>query len=237
MASIYIPKKEFSYSTSGFRFNGVNDRLQYPGTPNVVDGKRWSGSFWFRRLGNFGVQQNILQATSDRLLISFRTTDRLRVVGRNASGTIILEIETDTVIVDENLHHFLFSVDMENPAKKHIYLDGKNDLQLGGTFTDDFIEFTRSTLNLFGLTGVFYTGEIADFWIDYDTYIDFSIKGNRDKFAISNKQPVFLGEHGEKPLNKVPTLYFSGSRGDKVNRNRGSISLVKQTILHFLVIQ
>ena len=215
-----------NFQTSGFRFNGVSDNILHPGTPHGSpdrDGKRLSGSFWFRRLGGFGAGQDILQITSSRLRFSFEISNALRLIGANSAGTNIYVMDSLDIVVDENLHHVLFSVDLGS-NQKHLYIDGRNALQSGGTYTDDLIEFTRVGLGVGAnsVGGVPYNGELAEFWIAYNQYIDFSIKGNREKFFINN-QPVFLGTHGEKPTNKVPTMYFSGSNGDKVNHNRGQM--------------
>ena len=219
-----------NFQTSGFRFNGVNDSIIHPGGPHDRpdrDGKRLSGSFWFRRLGDFGVERDILQNTSSRLRFSFRTGNGLRFNGGNSAGTGIFNMDSIFIIEDENLHHVLFSVDLGS-NQKHLYIDGINALESGGTYTDDLIDFTRVGLGVGANSGgdVPFNGELAEFWIAYNQYIDFGIKGNREKFFINN-QPVFLGIHGEKPTNKVPTMYFSGSNGDKVNHNRGQLGIGK----------
>jgi hypothetical protein len=228
MSSIIIPRKEFRFETNGFRFNN-NETIQHPGTPAVTDGHRWSGSFWFRRLGNFGTTQQILFTGSSSLLVSLRTTNRLRIQARNPSNTQILVFDSETIIVDENLHHVLFSLDLQDSSKKHYYIDGKNELGPSAhIFTNDIINFTRADLSIGSALGFdTFNGELAEIWFFYNQYIDFSSKGNRDKFSTANNEPVFLGENGERPLNKVPTMYFSGHNGGSITRNRGSIGFGK----------
>ena len=51
-----------------------------------------------------------------------------------------------------------------------------------------------------------YGGDMAELWMD-DTYIDFSVQANREKFALAGK-PQDLGSNGSTPFGYAPDCYL-----------------------------
>jgi hypothetical protein len=193
------------YIANGVTFDGTNDFLTRGGdlTGNV-DSKKATVSLWFRR--NSFVNHHSFYNLNNRWSLYINgTTDRILINGRNASNVSILNLNTNATFTDSGWHHLLLTFDLSDPAKRHLYIDGASDLQVS-TYTDDLIEFTQTT----HAVGDKFDGDIADLWIDIDTYIDLSVAANREKFIKSGK-PVYLGVDGSAPTGVKPEVFLSGA--------------------------
>ena len=139
-----------------------------------------------------------------------RTSNKLRFSGKNPSGTNILNIESSAITDTTNWHHALFSVDMADTAKRHLYIDDVLDKTVL-TYADDLIDLT-GTIHTFGSQPTIWKwdGCMADVWFGYGQYIDFSIDANRLKF-IDVGNPVDLGSDGSTPTGVAPLIFFSGA--------------------------
>jgi hypothetical protein len=95
-------------------------------------------------------------------------------------------------------------------AAKHLYVDGADALQAGGTYTNDNIDYTQSNY----CVGAFTDGAnkvnccLSDFYFNSAEYIDLSDAGNRAKFY--NSGPVSLGSDGSLPTGTAPIVYLKG---------------------------
>jgi len=194
------------------------------GMTGAVDSKLWSGSLWFRYDNN---DWEIFDtAGGGDLSIDLFLDGKIQIGGRNGASTIILDIVTPSATPDfddNNWHHLLFSVDMSDTAKRHLYVDDIDRLDTVNTYTDDVIDFTQSDFS-FGATTAGAeggNGDIADVWLDFGSYIDFSNTSNRRRFISASGLPMYLGEDGSVPLGNPPDIFFSG---DTVTfqSNRGS---------------
>jgi len=179
----------------------------------IADTKRVTGSFWVKRTSlSGGAVKEIYSATS-RFRITFDTGDNLRITGRNAADTSILS-HSSAAITDSDWHHVIFSIDMENQADSHVYVDDV-DVTNFFTFTDDFIDISASwhTIGANGGSNLL-DAHIADFWLETDTYLDLSDTQNRRKFIDASGNPVDLGTNGEGPLGAAPDVFLSGNIED-----------------------
>lgn len=175
----------------------------------VSDSKLLSMSLWIRTTSSSGGNMGILGIDGPTLAIYMRGSDKkLQIKGENATNVQILDIVSTSTINDGTWHHILLSVDMENSSNRHLYIDGISALAGSpSTHTDDSIDFTGQTFVGGGSTK--WDGDMADFWVDFSTYIDFSVLANREKFY--NSGAVGLGSDGSLPTGTSPDVFLSGN--------------------------
>ena len=215
-----------SYSANGVTFDGTSDYVS--GTlSGLSDTKKWSGSFWFR-LNNLSNTDREIFDTDGQGDISFNwkgaSSDRIIIYAQNASPAAVLNIQS-SAINDTDWHHVMFSVDLSDTSKRHIYVDGVSDLSNIVTYTDDFMDFTNPTTFYVGEeqngTGTF-NGDLADVWVAFNTYIDLSVQGNREKFLSANGMPMYLGPDCSMPTGVSPDICLTGNT-DNWHLNKGSL--------------
>lgn len=201
-----------TYEAQGVTFDGTNDYLLRGGdlTGNA-DGQIFTGSVWFRR-NSTGSQQRIGGGQFGRWQIELLSaTDEVKFECENGSGSVILQVNSSAV-TDSGWHHILWSFDLSNASNRHIYLDDASDLSVT-TYTNDTIDYTVSQHAIGAATnGNFkFNGDLADVWIDFDQYIDFSVESNRRDFIGPNGGTVDLGSDGSTPTGTAPIMFFSGT--------------------------
>ncbi|MFP4314260.1 MAG: LamG-like jellyroll fold domain-containing protein, partial [Alphaproteobacteria bacterium] len=210
------------YSINAVNFDGTNDYLTSGGAlTGVTDTKLWTGSLWFRR--NASATTELLMEGSDLAFrIQIEPTDDLLIGAENSAGTEILYQNNNSLINDTNWHHLMFSFDMSDINRRHLYIDGVLDIQSPGIFIDDFIYASVPETSIGGgPTGALkFLGEVADVWIDFGTYIDLSIESNRRKFITADGGPVYLGTDGSLPTGSQPDIFLYGSTS-RWHQNKG----------------
>ena len=208
------------YRANGVTFDGTNDYLSTNTLTGVVDGKKVTGSVWFRRSDTTAASQNIFSTAPTSFRISMNSSSLFYISGVNGAAATVLDIRAGTV-ADMNWHHLMFSADLSDPAKRHVYLDGVSTINVI-TFIDDIINFTEST-NYISHNGVNkFRGDLADLWIDFGTYIDLSDADERAKFIDARGKPMNLGTDGSRPLGVAPDIFLSGATtGWETNKATG----------------
>jgi hypothetical protein len=104
-----------------------------------------------------------------------------------------------------------------------MYVDDVNDLQAGGTYTNDSVDWTVADWGVGGDTDATdkFGGYLADLYLNTVTSLDLSVESNRRKFITSSLKPVDLGADGARPTGTSPILFLSGGP-DLWHTNRGS---------------
>jgi hypothetical protein len=192
--------------------NGMEKSDNFVGLGEV---KTITGSFWFKKNGKDGQHSEIFligTAATLRFEIAFLSTNKVRIFGRNNSGSTILNIETSTsVTADGTWHHILFSIDLANTTSD-IYLDGSSD-QTATTRANDFLDTdygeTYVGQNEVGSSRASF--EVADFWIYFGQYFDLSVSANRLKWRTAGGRSAYLGARGELPVGSNPHLFLSNN--------------------------
>jgi hypothetical protein len=206
-----------SYSPNGVTFDGTNDYVI--DTPAIDDSKRMTGSFWFRRdTADTSVDAAIHTRTGSALNIDARADGSggdIFISARNAGGTTILRASSSTNTNDGDWHHVLFSFDLADTGKRHLYIDGVSELATT-TYTDDTMRLTGFPHAIGADTAGAnkLNGDLADYWFEAGTYIDLSVAANRQKFISDNGVPMYLGSDGTLPLGKSPDIFLSGATDD-----------------------
>jgi len=220
------------YAAPGVMFDGSTAYLTKNSNLSGVsaDTGLATGSFWFRRLGNFGTAQTIFRANStgtyndahSRYLLEFNTSNQLHIRGADSSGTptILVDATTAATFTDSNWHHVVYSFDLSNAAKRYIYVDGSADAATWGFYVSGNINMKTITTPRWSIgangggTGKLFAS-LADFWFVSGTYIDLSSAANRALFY--NNGPVYLGSAGATPTGSSPQVFFSGNASTWTN--------------------
>ncbi len=189
----------------------------------------WTGSFWFRQdaAGVGSDYDRLLESGSGETIdvtIDQNSSDELIFGATNDSGTTVLTIRTDG-ISDSDWHHVVFSVDLSDTNRRHIYVDDVDRLTTVNIYnTAETMSFNMSDL---GIGAEPDTGtnpvdmDIADFWQGFGTYIDLSVEENRRRFINEKGMPVDLGADGSNVTGEAPEIFLSGDTADW-HTNKGS---------------
>jgi hypothetical protein len=203
-----------AYASNAVRFDGSADYLlRGADLTGNADAKQCTGSLWFNRQATGG-QWVYNLGPSGGYGISFAGSapnDCLRVEFKNAGGTMIVKLETvETFTGTGAWRHAMFSFDLADTAKRHLYIDDASDLNVV-TYTNDTMDFTRTEHAIgAGTSGVAKMNcEVADAWLDFGTYIDLSVAANRRKFIDASGKPVDLGSDGSTPTGSPPSIFLT----------------------------
>ena len=202
------------YQPNGVSFDGTNDYLtRGADLTGNADSKLVTGSFWFRGATSPpATLQRVYESGTPRFAINRNSNETISIVGLSTAPALILSAST-SAINDTNWHHVCFSFDMSDTGRRHIYVDDVSDSSFA-VYTDAAIDFTDTEHRL-GARGAGaqskFDGDLADFWLDFGTYVDLSVLANRRKFIGENAiNSVDLGSDGSSPTGTSPIIFFSG---------------------------
>lgn len=214
-------------------FDGTNDMMtRGANLDGVADSKQGSLSAWFRPGPNYLIQnRSILQSTNQRIAISQGSvvgSDAFRVEGRNAAGTLIMNVRAQVNIYgnDGQWYHVLACWDLATGASGLYFNDVLDHVQL--TFTNDTIDYTDGDIACGGLPATGSNrmeGCLAEIWFAPGVFIDFGVPANRRKFRTAAGRPADLGSDGSRPTGTPPAIYFRLNDGEAVANfatNRGT---------------
>lgn len=214
------PSDTALYVPNGVNFDGGDELYEVLPASGVVDSTQATGSFWIRsnNIDSGGIFESYIAVTPG-FRFSFTTDFTFRVRGLNSSGSQVLNMRTSTSAVnysDGQWHHVVFSFD-NAAGNHHIYINGVDALDFSNAPSPDAIDFFTSTQDFdFGFN---LEADLADFWLDFGTYIDLSDANNRALFYSAG--PVDLGTNGQLPTGTSPEFFFSGDAASW-NTNRGT---------------
>jgi hypothetical protein len=190
------------------------------GLTGVSDSKLVTGSMWLNKEGADGVAEEIiggsdaLNGGSGNAVFRFLKSSgqRWQITAENSAGTIILSVVTAGVATAASgWHHILFSFDLSDTGKRHLYRNDTSDLTVS-TYTNDTMDFTVADWSVaaFPSGASKFVGEIADLALWPGVYMDLSVLANRRKFISGAGKPVNLGPLGTYPGLGQPALFFQG---------------------------
>lgn len=204
------------YRADAVQFDGSNDFLTKT-NDMMPDGKEGAISFWLNFTGADGAAQVMFSKEDGGAVLSLqlnrKSDNKFRLLGRNSSGTIILDLNTTgTKVIADGWFHFLASWNLVSAGARHIRINDVSDLN-EVVFTNDTLDYTTGDGG--SAVGAQFGGsakldaDMADFWMD-DSFIDFSAEANRRRFINPNGKPVNLGEAGQLPTGSSPIVFLSG---------------------------
>jgi len=194
-------------------FDGTNDQMNNSTPSGFVNGKTGIFSCWLKLGGGDGVQQIFWNdnVTGQRIQISRTTGNNWQIVGKNSAGTTILALSSSggTLAVTGGWRHILASWDLVNTLGK-VYVDDV-DLTVATTLTNDTIVYSSGLPVQMGgnsSNAARLNADVAEFYLAYNQFLDFSFVANRRKFWLPSLHPVNLGADGSLPTGVQPTAYF-----------------------------
>ena len=199
------------YIPNAVTFDGTNDYLVENPATVYSDTDRMTGSFWVKTTMG-AVDGLIYRALPGNIVnIEFLPSNNLRVIIENGTNGNSIFNEQISGLKDGQWHHIIFSFDASD-GNRHIYID---DSVGTPTFnTTSTFPISTTTEHVIGAKTTAgadkFDGEIADFWLDFNTYIDLSVAANRRQFIDANGWPVDLGTDGSKGTGAIPDIYLSG---------------------------
>jgi hypothetical protein len=226
------------YTTTAVSFDGTNDYMT--GTSNTdltgsVDGKKGIVSFWFNMKGNDGAYQILFEPSSQQGLGIQRTNGSKWEVTAYTSG---LGFASDQVTsssyntsTNTGWHHLLASWNTTSGVATHaLYVDDASNRGAQTLNTDAIADYaTANTIGIGARVGpsLLCFLDIADFYINYDEYLDITDSANRRKFITAGLKPVDLGLTGSAPTGTAPIGLFRASpaHGEVVtdwHKNKGT---------------
>lgn len=220
------------YDINGVVFNGTTHLAQ--GSLTGTDPRYVTGSFWVKRnTANLGTSQGILayrNADNEYFRIRFNTSNELVLDGQETGvGVYQLLARSAAAITDGNWHHVAFSIDSTNRALDQIYLDDSASVTSNPYTFSAFGGGEEAVVGSFTTAGSerLY-GALADLWIDFDNYIDFSDEANRRKFINADGRAVNLGADGSLPIGTAPDVFLSGDTANW-HTNKGLMAGFSET--------
>jgi len=208
-------------------FNASTYLLRGAAPTNLADSKIVLVSCFFRVAGGANAERRILSikvGTSSRYAIDVSAANVIAMIGRNASGTTILNAAgTTTFAAGAAWHHVLASFDLASSSNRGVYIDGVSESMTWNSYTND-------TLDLLGATpecaiGTFdgtlnWNGDLANLF--FHTPAAYVAPATAlSTFIDANGVPVDMGIDGSLPLGLQPIICMSrkwpgndGSGGD-----------------------
>ncbi len=224
-----ITTEPAAYRANGTLFDGVNDWLTKTGAlSGAVASKLLTGSLWFKNNDNTR-NHILLRGNNDadgikRFQIIAQSNGFFVVDGSRSTSAVTLQLFFSGFIDMLSWHHIMWSADLTNGARRHMYLDDVDVLEAGthNNFDIDFPGGDRVSVGANFDSGSKTDGGAADLWWHPGPYLDLTVVANRRKFIDASGKPVFLGFTGDRPTGSAPPLFLSGVTADwHVNRGTG----------------
>ena len=206
-------------------FDGSDDYVQLNSNfSNLASSKLLTCSFWFK---TSSTNMNILQAVNsggNRFSIAVEnTTGKLVVVARNSSNTTLYAAKTATNYADGNWHHAAISLSLGSTLS-NIYVDRTSDEVVSTGPTDGTIDWAGVTEWIIGAnsggTANFFTGELDDFVLFTDYYLDVTDATELNKIVSSDTRTHATRSdiHWQSPgPDSGPKQVGYGSDGSKIS--------------------
>jgi len=210
------------YVPNAWNFDGSQTIRRSSDFDNNVDGQLGIISFWYRNDVANG-NQIALSAQSSDIEVLNDTSGLWTIIMRDAGGTDVVTMTTQNIFHDGDgeWHHFLASWNTGTDTF-HFYISDVENLSGARNATDNDIDYTGSPHDISGVSGTQeWQGCLADVYINYGEFLDFSIVANRRKFIDVNGDPVLLRNDGSGPTGNQPTAYLKNPSGS-VTANSGA---------------
>ena len=199
-----------AYIPNGVDFDGTNDYLTYAADlDGTSDTKQLTLSFWAKR-GAIGSQQDIIHNSLDDFHVYFTAANALNIDMSDGGTTSSLSLSEAEFANTTDWFHVAVSIDLSTQTAL-AYVNGSVVTPAVETLADHTIDITGGTYGFFSsATGTNkFNGEVADFYFDLGTAVDFSSVSTLEKFIVSDG-PAYLGPKGQIPTGTAPVVFLSG---------------------------
>lgn len=207
-------------------FDGTNDHMERGGdfTGNT-DGKLLTLSTFIRFNATPTTARRVIQSRGGTNGIFFGTgvSSEVEITAWNSANSLVLNVDGVDSLTTGQWYHIMASFDMSNAARRHLYVDDVDKLNVS-TYVDDNIDFTQTNHYIASneASGNLLNGCLSELYINYDEYIDLSIEANRRLFIDASVKPVDLGSDGSTPTGNAPIGYWNNPFGSfETNKGTG----------------
>ncbi len=212
-----------AYTPEGITISSATRLSKNSALTGAVNSKLFSGSLWFKHAAISGGGNDAVLFIGGSGNAAIFMNDAGEVYIEDAATGNLLMYANNAAYDDGAWHHLMWSVDMNNAANRHLYIDGVSDINIT-TYTNANLDFTDTDW-MFGSAlptsqNNPWGGDVADVWIALGQYIDLSVQANREKFYLTSA-PVYMGAAGDLPTGSAPTVYMQGALASWAT-NKGS---------------
>jgi len=167
-------------------------------------------SYWILNNGA-GATDTHIGGTDGRHNIIWNSDKWYTGLYASSNARIAIIQSSTSPAADTDWHHILFSYNAGTP---YLYIDNANvlvDTQSDAGTIDFDLALNTIGSNASGAT--LLNGDLAEFYYNPGTSLDFSDAANRAKFSEDGK-PIFLGLDGSLPTGAAPVLYLHQDAGE-----------------------
>lgn len=221
-----MPRRFFlqtAYAPIGVVFDGTNDALTRSSAySGVVDGTQVTFAFWVRLQGAAADQHIVsksgLNTANPGFVIGRTASNEIYVSAFDTSASLVFVLSnyrTITPLTVNTAYAVLGSFDLNSITSRHLYLDDVSVLSSPSPYSAVNMKLSGSLQAVGtkwdGTSGFRFNGELADLWVDWGRYTDFSITANRRLFFDASNALVDKGASGQIPFGTAPDLFLGGS--------------------------
>jgi len=206
------------YRSNAVRFNGTDTWLTRGGDlTGVVNSKILSFSCWVRKIEEGTCA--IYRGDNTGVDIGIDSNEAVTVTAYNSSDAATLYAKTSNGSISLNTWYFIAGCfDVSDSSKFHLMindtssaespipsLNGNSNMQMSASnhMIGSSQPSAPSSANLANM-------DVADLYVNFGNYVDYSDLATRRKFIDADGKPVDLGSTGQKPTGSSPILFFSG---------------------------
>ena len=210
------------YTANAVRFDGTNDYLtRGADLTGCALNDQFAFSVWINFKGGDGVEQYILNNDGDRVNVYKDTSNNIRVIGKDPSGSVTSFHSTSTTAYTAATGWIHIAVAF-NATTAWMYINDSDD-QASYSDGSALIGYPRSDWSIGGKTGgtSLLNAEVADLWFLNHSGYDLSVESNRRNFISVTGKPVKIGETGILADARSGRIFMSGDTANW-HTNKGS---------------
>jgi len=200
------------YGINTTRFDGATWISRAADLTGIADGKEGLLHFVVDFRGNDATATTIIANGNGRFKVFKGTDNKIRFLGYNAAGSLILDMRTNTAYTSaNNAITVTASWDLAT-GTTHIYVNGVSDKQASPTATNDTIDYTATRWDIAADNNTQHlNGDLAHVLFD-DGYIDLSNSRELRRFQTGNGLCAYMpgGRVYDSPSTQ-PLLFLTGN--------------------------
>ena len=207
------------YIANAVNFDGTNDWLQRSAdlTGNADDNEGVI-SFWINFQGGDGAKQTVYRTSGGYGIAERSANNKFHYEFWTPGNSLKVKIDTvNTYTVASGWLHFLASWDNSGTPRARLYINDVSDKSEVTLVNGSVLDYTRANHGVGADPpggGTKINADLADFYGNFGTFLDFDTVANRRLFIDSAGKPVDLGNDGSTPTGTAPIMYFSGPTVD-----------------------
>lgn len=216
-------------------FDGNNDYLiRATDLVGNTDSKTFTFSAWIYVPHRSGKSDYIYTNKGDApapVQIMVNTLNKLRVFFKNSSDGNLYAFSSNVEITGNTFVHVLFSADLSDTSKRHVYINDVADVPTYTYYVDDLVDFTTEN-HYVGVDSSLSTkafGRFSHVYLDH-TYRDLSVEANRRLFSTFDPEKGLIPTDGQAVLNPIIYLPLNDPEAAGINEGAGGDFVLNGTV-------